>query len=138
MKDDPVYTPSDCFETFPLPEGFESNRLIEGTSSQYFEFRRDLMLRNLEGLTTTYNHFHDPEERSPDILKLRELHAAMDRAVLDAYGWTDIPTACEFLLDYEEAEDDDSPEAPTRRRKNPGATVGPTTSGMKFSPDSWR
>jgi hypothetical protein len=23
----------------------------------------------------------------PDILKLRELYAAMDRAVLDAYGW---------------------------------------------------
>ena len=32
---------------------------------------------------------------------LRALHAAMDRAVLDAYGWTDIPTDCEFLLDYE-------------------------------------
>ena len=25
----------------------------------------------------------------------------MDHAVLDAYGWTDIPTDCEFLLDYE-------------------------------------
>ena len=25
----------------------------------------------------------------------------MDRAVLDAYGWSDIPTGCEFLLDYE-------------------------------------
>ena len=25
----------------------------------------------------------------------------MDRAVLDSYGWTDIPTDCEFLLDYE-------------------------------------
>ena len=25
----------------------------------------------------------------------------MDRAVLDAYAWTDIPTDCEFLLDYE-------------------------------------
>ena len=25
----------------------------------------------------------------------------MDRAVLDAYGWTDIPAGCEFLLDYE-------------------------------------
>jgi ankyrin repeat protein len=28
----------------------------------------------------------------PDIVKLRELHAAMDRAVLDAYGWTEVPT----------------------------------------------
>ena len=26
----------------------------------------------------------------------------MDRAVLDAYGWNDIPTDCEFLLDYED------------------------------------
>ena len=25
----------------------------------------------------------------------------MDRVVLDAYGWTDISTDCEFLLDYE-------------------------------------
>ncbi len=25
----------------------------------------------------------------------------MDRAVLHAYGWDDIPTDCEFLLDYE-------------------------------------
>ena len=29
------------------------------------------------------------------------LHAGMDRAVLDAYGWGNIPTDCEFLLDYE-------------------------------------
>ena len=32
---------------------------------------------------------------------MRELHAEMDRAVLHAYGWDDIPTDCEFLLDYE-------------------------------------
>ena len=25
----------------------------------------------------------------------------MDRAVLDVYGWSDIPTDCEFLLDFE-------------------------------------
>ena len=30
----------------------------------------------------------------------------MDRAVLDAYGWTDIPTDCDFLLDYEIDEED--------------------------------
>jgi len=45
-------------------------------------------------------------ETAPDILKLRELHAAMDRAVLDAYGWSDVPTDCEFLLDYEIDEED--------------------------------
>ena len=30
----------------------------------------------------------------------------MDRTVLNAYGWTDIPTDCEFLLDYEIDEED--------------------------------
>jgi hypothetical protein len=59
------------------------------------------MIKNDEGLTKTYNRSHDPDERGPDIVKLRDLHAAMDRAVLDAYGWRDILTDCEFLLDYE-------------------------------------
>ena len=52
-------------------------------------------------MTKTYNRFHDPYETDPEIERLRELHAAMDRAVLDAYAGTDIPTDCEFLLDYE-------------------------------------
>jgi hypothetical protein len=30
----------------------------------------------------------------------------MDRTVLDAYGWGDILTNCEFLLDYEIDEED--------------------------------
>jgi len=101
MKDDLRYTPSDCFETFPFPENWETRPDLEAAGNTYYEFRAALMVRNDEGLTKTYNRFHDPEERDPDILKLRELHAAMDRADLDAYGWTDIPTACEFILDYE-------------------------------------
>ena len=59
------------------------------------------MVERDEGLTKTYNRFHDPNETDSDIRKLREFHAAMDRAVLDAYGWPDIPVDCEFLLDYE-------------------------------------
>ncbi len=59
------------------------------------------MVRLDEGLTKTYNRFHDPYEHDPDIECLRELHADIDRAVLAAYGWDDVPTACEFLLDYE-------------------------------------
>jgi hypothetical protein len=74
------------------------------------------MIRNNEGLTTTYNRFHDPNERSPDIRRLRELHDEMDRAVLDAYGWTDLQPTCEFLLDYED-KDDDEEQASRRRRK---------------------
>jgi hypothetical protein len=96
------YSPSDCFETFPFPAGFEGDGGLESVGQEYYEFRAALMVRNNEGLTKTYNRFHDPEEQSPDVLRLRELHAAMDRAVLDAYGWTDLEPTCEFLLDYEE------------------------------------
>lgn len=116
MKDDPVYTPSDCFETFPFPREFESNDLLERAGRDYYEFRAELMVRNNEGLTKTYNRFHDPGERQSDILRLRELHASMDAAVLDAYGWNDIRPTCEFLLDYEEGEQLDA-SAPRRRRK---------------------
>jgi len=101
MKDDPVYTPSDCFETFPFPPNWQSDPTLEAVGQTYYDFRAGLMVRNNEGLTKTYNRFHDPNERDPEILKLRELHAAMDRAVLDAYGWTDISTDCDFFLDYE-------------------------------------
>jgi len=78
------------------------------------------MVRNEEGLTKTYNRFHDPHEQSSEILHLRELHAAMDRAVLEAYGWDDLAAAarCEFLLDYEE-EEDDEPGAKKSKKKKP-------------------
>jgi len=133
LEDRLRYTPSDCFETFPFPEGLlergagfqpaapslpvGNRHHVEATGKEYYEFRATLMVRNNEGLTKTYNRFHDPNERSPDILKLRELHAAMDRAVLDAYGWTDLKPTCEFLLDYEEDENEE--ESGGRQRKKP-------------------
>lgn len=117
MKDDLRYTPSDCFETFPFPPNFETNLVLEQAGREYYEFRAALMVKNNEGLTKTYNRFHDPNETSPDIYKLRELHAAMDRAVLDTYGWTDLKPTCEFLLDYEEDEDEEEPTG--RQRKKP-------------------
>ena len=106
MKDDLRYTPSDCFETFPFPPQWRSHATLEDTGRQYYEFRAALMVRNNEGLTKTYNRFHDPDERDPDIVKLRDMHADMDRAVLDAYGWTGIRPTSEFILDYEDDTDD--------------------------------
>ena len=101
LEDRLTYTPSDCFETFPFPDGWETHPSLEAVGKTYCEHRAALMVRNDEGMTRTYNRFHDPYENDSDISKLRELHAAMDRAVLDAYGWTDIPTDCDYLLDYE-------------------------------------
>lgn len=118
MKDDLRYAPSDCFESFPFPSLRDAS--VEVRGQQYYDFRAKLMIRNNEGLTKTYNRFHDPDERSADILKLRELHAAMDQAVLDAYGWHDLAQTAtrEFLLDYEEDEGDEE-ESSNRRRKKP-------------------
>ena len=101
MKDDLRYTPSDCFETFPFPRGWETDPALEDAGQAYYAFRASLMDRNGEGLTKTYNRFHDPYENDPEIARLRELHATMDRALLAAYGWADLRIDCEFLLDYE-------------------------------------
>ena len=101
LEDRLRYTPSDCFETFPFPEGWETHPALETAGKAHYEFRAAHMVRNDVGMTRTYNRFHDPYDNDPKISKLRDLHTAMDRAVLDAYGWTDIPTDCDFLLDYE-------------------------------------
>ena len=100
MKDDLRYTPSDCFETFPFPEHWETRPALEAAGKAYHDFRAALLVRSGAGLTRTYNRFHDPHENDPDVARLRGLHAALDRAVLDAYGWRDVPTDCDFLLDY--------------------------------------
>ena len=104
LKDDLQYTASDCYVTYPMPTDWERRRDLEAAGEGYHKFRAELMVHNAEGLTKTYNRFHDPLEQSSEILHLRELHAAMDRAVLEAYGWDDLAAAarCEFLLDYEE------------------------------------
>ena len=128
LEDRLRYTPTDCFETFPFPPNFETDPRLEAVGKAYYEFRAALMIRHDEGLTKTYNHFHNPpwepttlnSEQLRDIEKLRALHAEMDRAVHDSYGWTDLKPTHEFLLDYEEEDDDDGEEGGrTRRRKKP-------------------
>ena len=59
MKDDLRYTPSDVFETFPFPGDWTTDPTLEAVGEVYYDFRADLMVRNGEGLTKTYNRFHD-------------------------------------------------------------------------------
>ena len=126
MKDDLRYNPTDCLETFPFPStDWVENRTTDvfpeltNCGESYHVKRARLMVANNEGLTTTYNRFHDPHEKSPEIQKLRELHAAMDRAVLEAYGWDDLAqtATCESLLDYEEEEDEEGTSKKSRKKK---------------------
>jgi hypothetical protein len=81
------YTPQDVFLTFPRPEPTPE---LEELGRTLDAERRQLMLSRAWGLTTTYNHVHDPADTDPAIVRLREVHAAIDRAVLAAYGWPDL------------------------------------------------
>lgn len=116
MKDDLAYTPTSCFEPFPFQVGWEADGRLETVGQEYYEFREALMVANSRGLTETYNRFHDREETDAGIVRLRELHDAMDRAVLDAYGWTDIQPTCEFLLDFENEDESDAPAKDNKKR----------------------
>jgi hypothetical protein len=110
MKDDPVYTPSTCFATFPFPDGWQHAPELARIGEECSTYRAAVMVELDEGLTSIYNRFHDPAESDARIVRLRDLHGAMDRAVLDAYGWTNLQPTCEFLLDFQdEAGDGESP-----------------------------
>ena len=110
------YTPSDCFETFPFPHEAELNDALGEAGRSYAQFRASLMIQNDEGLTKTYNRFHNPNERSREIVELRRLHDVIDNAVIQAYGWHDLRPAADFFPEFE-AEDNDDTDPPTGRSR---------------------
>ncbi|MFC8305384.1 Eco57I restriction-modification methylase domain-containing protein [Streptomyces olivaceus] len=83
LKSDLQYTPSDCFETFPIPEEFSAL----GNLGEKLNGRRSLVMgkRHL-GLTKLYNLIHDPNVKDGDIESIREVHRTIDEAVAEAYG----------------------------------------------------
>ena len=88
MRMDPVYTPSDVFETFPQPS---HSKAVERAGKELDEHRSTLMNSRELGLTDVYNLVHAPDVRMDnDIGVLRNLHAELDMAVRDAYGWSDL------------------------------------------------
>lgn len=76
------YTPTDVFETFPLPIKLND---LEQIGHQYHDARRVLMEQRQLAHTALYNLFHDESDTS--LKELRDLHSEMDRAVARAYGW---------------------------------------------------
>jgi hypothetical protein len=130
LGETPVYTPSDCFETFPFPEDHAMDAALEAAGEAYCNCRAVLMVRNDEGLTKIYNRFHDPNEGDDGIAQLRELHAAIDRAVLDAYGWRDLAPTCEFLLDYEIDEEESGDRKKPYRYRWPDEVQGEVLSRL--------
>jgi hypothetical protein len=88
----PVYSSSDCFETFPFPQPDPRTVIpaLEDVGQRLYDTRAAYMVETQQGLTQTYNKLKDPACHDAPIVELRRLHEEMDRAVLDAYGWTDI------------------------------------------------
>ena len=81
------YTPTDVFETFARPASTDEMRVL---GDRLDSFRRGLMLSRQAGLTATYNLVHDGRCHDEDIVELRRIHVAIDEAVAQAYGWTDL------------------------------------------------
>jgi hypothetical protein len=87
MRTDIRYAPSDVFLTLPRPDATPTlHTLGEALDVE----RRELMLRRALGLTKLYNQVHDPSVTDGAIVRLRELHAQIDHAVLAAYNWDDL------------------------------------------------
>jgi hypothetical protein len=87
MRTDINYSPSDCFGCFPLPTNCGK---LADLGERYYTQRNEIMLPRQQGLTKTYNRFHERDETAADIAKLRQLHVEMDQAVAAAYGWADL------------------------------------------------
>lgn len=81
------YTPSDVFDTFAFPAYSD---LVVRTATELSAQRRKMMLSQNEGITATYNRFHDSSDSAPNVVSLRHNHVALDVAVRDAYGWDDL------------------------------------------------
>jgi hypothetical protein len=98
LEDRLRYIGSDCFDTFPFPQPDPRAVIpaVETAGKAFYETRARFMVTTDQGLTKTYNALKDPENTDRAVLELRRLTEAMDRAVLDAYGWTDlaIPPYC--------------------------------------------
>jgi hypothetical protein len=87
------YSPGNAYETFPC---IAIEGALESIGAHYHSFRQDIMTARREGLTATYNRFHNPREVSEDITTLRALHVEMDQAVAASYGWNDLELGHDF------------------------------------------
>lgn len=81
------YANKNLFETFPFPA---FTKHLDQIGEDYYSFRHSVMMKRQNGLTDSYNKFHNPEEQSSDFQELRNLHREMDEAVLAAYDWNDL------------------------------------------------
>ncbi len=111
VGNDPVYVKTKCFETFPFPDAKpELKTRIRDLAEQLDSHRkRQQAQRDDLTLTGMYNVFE--KLKAGDALNAKEkvihehglvavlktLHDELDRAVLDAYGWSDLALLLEVV-----------------------------------------
>ena len=118
LKQDLQYSPSDCFDTYPFPDGLwrHVNDDLAMTGERYHAHRTGLMQSLRLGLTKIYNLYHaadlsiamirkvldEDEDVIADassleaLLEMRRLHIKLDLAVRDVYGWQDLELNHDF------------------------------------------
>lgn len=86
------YSGTKCFDTFPFPpdEALAPRSALEEVGRRLHDARAKYMLDADVGATTTYNRLKDAAHTEPALVTLRALHEDVDRAVLEAYGWTEL------------------------------------------------
>ncbi|MBB1030928.1 SAM-dependent DNA methyltransferase [Dietzia sp. SLG310A2-38A2] len=90
MRTDATYTPSTVFETLPLPMELSE---VADLAKRLHCTREEIMLGRNIGLTHLYNLVNDsrlPAGLDAELDRMREMHADLDRSVVDAYGWADL------------------------------------------------
>lgn len=100
------YSVTACFDSFCFPECSEVDaEKLEVIGGAVAAIRYEVMAEKNLGLTELYNVLTDPECCDNRLLELRGLHEEMDRAVLGAYGWSDIelPPYCPMNPDEKSA-----------------------------------
>ncbi|MHB9068765.1 MAG: Eco57I restriction-modification methylase domain-containing protein [Sedimentisphaerales bacterium] len=87
MKVDLRYSPTLCFETFPLPDKMMD---LKDIGESYYLKRQKILNKLGIGLTEFYHRFHDQNCCDSDIVAFRELAKELDKYVISAYGWQEV------------------------------------------------
>lgn len=94
LKADLRYGAKNCFNTFPFPS-FDSR--IAEFADRYILSRARVMSGRSIGLTASYTLANKQAETATEIEEWRRSMVALDQAVADGYGWTDLDLGHGYL-----------------------------------------
>jgi N-6 DNA Methylase len=96
LGDQLCYTGTSCYENFPFPQ---YNTKLEEVGKLYENSRSKVMSKLNLGLTPLGNRLNSSDD-SFEIKNLRDLHADMDKTVIEAYGWADVKLEYRLVGDH--------------------------------------